>query len=266
MVNRPVQGVAAVEQARLASAIGRVVLAIGTPGFADALLSAMGSQIEHDAAALMVLHPATPPTVLVDRLQPAERSYLYGDYLSGVYTLSPFYRAAQKLKAPRIARVREIAPHGFAHSEYYRRYFALIGVDDMLGVLLPAREGETVFLSFSRSTGRARFTRREAAALESSAEIFSAAVTRHDEIAGPLANRHIAPLAPPPARRPAPSGLTLREAQVVNLMLEGHSARAIAEALRISNETVRVHRRNIYEKLGISSQGELFRWFLANRA
>ena len=39
----------------------------------------------------------------------------------------------------------------------------------------------------------------------------------------------------------------------------------IGEALKISNETVRVHRRNIYEKLGLSSQGELFRWFLATR-
>jgi DNA-binding CsgD family transcriptional regulator len=26
-----------------------------------------------------------------------------------------------------------------------------------------------------------------------------------------------------------------------------------------------VHRRNIYDKLNLSSQGELFRWFLATR-
>ena len=163
--------------------------------------------------------------------------------------------------------MREIAPQGFAQSEYHHRYFARIGVDDMLGVLLPASDSEVVFMSFSRSTGRPRFTRRDASAIATGTEIFAAAVTRHCEIAGPLASRHIAAAAAaPPSRRPAPSGLTAREAQVVNLMLEGHSARAIAAVLKISNETVRVHRRNIYEKLGLSSQAELFRWFLASRA
>ena len=254
------------EKMSLSGLGARLVLAIGKPGFAEALLAAAGARIDHDAAALMVLHPAAPPAVLVDRLKPAERSHLYGDYLSGVYALSPFYRASQKLKAPRVARVRQIAPQGFAQSEYYRRYFALIGVDDMLGVLLPASDSEIVFMSFSRSTGRPRFTKRDETALAGQAEIFSAAVTRHCEIAGPLASRHIAAAASPRPRKPPPSGLTAREAQVVNLMLEGHSARAIAEVLKISNETVRVHRRNIYEKLGISSQAELFRWFLASRA
>jgi len=242
-----------------------LVLAIGTPGFAERLLDAAGAWLAHDA--LMIFHPAAPPAVLVDRLRPGERAWLYGDYLSGVYALSPFYRAAQGLKGPRVARVREIAPRGFAQSEYYRRYFARIGVDDMIGLLIPASDAETVFISFSRSTGSARFTAGDARRLEACAELLAAAVTRHCEIAGPLASRHIAAAAAAPvARRPAPSGLTAREAQVVNLMLEGHSARAIGKALKISNETVRVHRRHIYEKLGISSQGELFRWFLASRA
>ena len=244
----------------------RLVLAIGTPPFAERLLEAAGAAIAHDAAALMIFHPAAPPAVLVDRLRPAERAWLYGDYLTGVYALSPFYRAALKLKGWRVARVREIAPKGFAQSEYHRRYFALIGVDDMIGLLLPASDSETVFMSFSRSTGSPRFSVADAKALERGAELLSAAVTRHCQIAGPMASRHIAAAAAPVAHRPPPSGLTAREAQVVNLMLEGHSARAIGEALRISNETVRVHRRNIYEKLGVSSQGELFRWFLASRA
>ena len=244
----------------------RLVLAIGGTAFADRLLEAAGACLAHDAAALMIFHPAAPPAVLVDRLKPAERAWLYGDYLSGVYALSPFYRAAQKLKGPRVARVREIAPKGFAQSEYHRRYFALIGVDDMIGLLIPASQSETVFMSFSRSTGSRRFTAADAKALSACAELLAAAVTRHCEIAGPLASRHIAAAAAPVAHRPAPSGLTAREAQVVNLMLEGHSARAIGEVLKISGETVRVHRRHIYEKLGISSQGELFRWFLSRRA
>lgn len=248
------------------SAQSRLVLAIGGPGFAERLLEAAGTCLAHDAAALMIFHPDAPPAVLVDRLKPAERAWLYGDYLSGVYALSPFYRAAQKLKAPRVARVRDIAPKGFAQSEYHRRYFALIGVDDMIGLLIPASDAETVFISFSRSTGSRRFTASDAKALDHCAELLAAAVTRHCQIAGPLASRHIAAAAAPIIHRSAPSGLTAREAQVVNLMLEGHSARAIGEALRISNETVRVHRRNIYEKLGLSSQAELFRWFLASRA
>jgi len=265
MVNRNTRQVAPL-QIPAVSPLAELVRAIGAPAFPERLLAAAGATLGHDAAALMIFHPAAPPAVLVDRLRPGERAWLYGDYLSGVYALSPFYRAAQGLKGPRVARVREIAPRGFAQSEYYRRYFARIGVDDMIGLLVPASDAETVFMSFSRSAGRPRFTAAEGRALARQAPLLAAAVARHCELAGPLASRHIAAAAAPLSHRPAPSGLTAREAQVVNLMLEGHSARAISEQLRISNETVRVHRRNIYDKLGLSSQAELFRWFLASRA
>jgi DNA-binding CsgD family transcriptional regulator len=239
-----------------------LISAIGKPEFAECLLSAAAERLSHEASALMVFHPAAPPAVLADRLKSAERGHLYGDYLSGVYLLSPFYRATQGLKHPRVARARAIAPKGFAQSEYYRRYFALIGVEDMMGVLIPAGANETAFLSFSRSAGR--FTRSDEQKMESRLPILAAAVARHVELAGPLASRHIAAAASFPHRHDGEkAGLTKREAQVVNLILEGHSSRAISEELKISNETVRVHRRNIYDKLGISSQGELFRWFLS---
>jgi DNA-binding CsgD family transcriptional regulator len=44
-------------------------------------------------------------------------------------------------------------------------------------------------------------------------------------------------------------------------VLEGHSSDAIARSLGISVGTVRIHRRNIYGKLQISSQQELFSIF-----
>ena len=135
----------------------------------------------------------------------------------------------------------------------------------MIGLLIPASDAETVFISFSRSTGSRRFTAREMRALSaapSSSPPPSPATARSPGRWPAATSRR----PPRPSPTGPPSGLTAREAQVVNLMLEGHSARAIGEALRISNETVRVHRRNIYEKLGLSSQAELFRWFLASRA
>ncbi len=55
--------------------------------------------------------------------------------------------------------------------------------------------------------------------------------------------------------------ITPRETQVVAQVLEGHSSDSIAKDLGISVGTVRIHRRNIYAKLQISSQQELFSIF-----
>ena len=52
-------------------------------------------------------------------------------------------------------------------------------------------------------------------------------------------------------------GLSDREAEIVLLMMHGRNVPAIAEALVISQNTVRTHVRHIYGKLGISSREEL---------
>jgi DNA-binding CsgD family transcriptional regulator len=243
--------------------LARLIAAIGTPEFAERLADAAAEPLRPDAAAFILFRNRAQPAVLVDRLMPAERGHLYGDYLSGVYLLSPFYRASLGLAEPRAARIRDIAPEGFTQSEYHRRYFALIGVADMLGLLLPARDA-VAFLSFSRGAGRPRFSTHETRAVTALLPVLAAALARHESIAGSLAGpRSGRP--PKPAPATVHKGLTARESEVVNLILEGHSARAVAERLRISLETVRVHRRNVYEKLGVSSQAELFHWFLHTR-
>ncbi len=56
--------------------------------------------------------------------------------------------------------------------------------------------------------------------------------------------------------------LTPREREVVEFTLKGHSADAVGRILGISPGTVRIHRRNVYLKLQIRSQGELFSKFI----
>ncbi|MEH6361273.1 MAG: helix-turn-helix transcriptional regulator, partial [Amylibacter sp.] len=56
--------------------------------------------------------------------------------------------------------------------------------------------------------------------------------------------------------------LTPREREVVEFTLKGHSADAVGRILEISRGTVQIHRRNIYSKLHIRSQGELFSRFI----
>ncbi|HUF44959.1 MAG TPA: helix-turn-helix transcriptional regulator [Aestuariivirgaceae bacterium] len=56
--------------------------------------------------------------------------------------------------------------------------------------------------------------------------------------------------------------LTVRESQIVRLILDGLSSSAIAVGLGISHGTVKNHRARLYEKLGITSERELFLSYL----
>ncbi|KWX08773.1 hypothetical protein TR75_00185 [Hydrogenibacillus schlegelii] len=51
--------------------------------------------------------------------------------------------------------------------------------------------------------------------------------------------------------------LTVREREVLDLVLEGLSDEAMAQKLHISVWTVRTHRKNVYRKLGVSTLREL---------
>src|SRR5699024_7160548 len=52
--------------------------------------------------------------------------------------------------------------------------------------------------------------------------------------------------------------LTNRERQVAQHILKGHSSDSISRRLGISVTTVKTHRKNLYAKLGIATQQELF--------
>ena len=56
--------------------------------------------------------------------------------------------------------------------------------------------------------------------------------------------------------------LTQREREITQLLLRGHSSKSIARELGIAPGTVMVHKRNLFGKLGITSQYELFSSFI----
>ena len=64
------------------------------------------------------------------------------------------------------------------------------------------------------------------------------------------------PLGPRPSSGVHPAGLTARQAEVLELLVEGHSDREIAAALFISTKTVGHHVSAVLHKLGVSSRTE----------
>jgi DNA-binding NarL/FixJ family response regulator len=59
--------------------------------------------------------------------------------------------------------------------------------------------------------------------------------------------------------------LTLRQREILRLLVDGHSAKAIAVRLDISPRTVEFHKYSMMETLGISSNAELIRFALESR-
>jgi DNA-binding CsgD family transcriptional regulator len=57
--------------------------------------------------------------------------------------------------------------------------------------------------------------------------------------------------------------LSAREREIMTMILQGHSTESLAQHLDISPGTVKIHRKNVYRKLRISTQAELFAAYLA---
>jgi two-component system, NarL family, nitrate/nitrite response regulator NarL len=64
-------------------------------------------------------------------------------------------------------------------------------------------------------------------------------------------------LAPPPTPKQKKFGLTPRELEIVSAVVAGYSNKEIAEYFKISEDTVKHHLSNIFDKLGVSTRLEL---------
>ena len=60
----------------------------------------------------------------------------------------------------------------------------------------------------------------------------------------------------PSANRPT-AILTIREREVVTLIVAGLSNKELSQRLRVTEGTIKVHLHNIYEKLGVTGRRQL---------
>ncbi len=243
--------------------VGRLIDAVGRPDFPRALREAINALAPIDSFIVLAYHARRTPAILHDGLRPEERQVFDEHYLSGAYLLSPFYQACMSGTEPGFHLVPEIAPDGFTDSEFCKVYYAPSGIVDEGGYTLPHGPGGAILVSIGRVMIKSAFTAEEAARLRDFLPVLAAAARRHWPPDTPT--RHAEDVAQPTSREHLQAAfesfgtslLTERERDVALLMLRGHSSKSAARRLDISPDTERVHRRNIYEKLSISSQAEL---------
>ncbi|MCB1386499.1 MAG: helix-turn-helix transcriptional regulator [Nitratireductor sp.] len=190
------------------------------------------------------------------------RKVVIEDYLRGPFLLDPFYTHSITGKANGLLDMRRLSPDQFQKSEFFRHHYYRTSIGDEIGLALPSADEASIVISITRRIGTPRFSARDKALFEAMMPVITLLGKQLWQQAAPEAD-------PPPSKRIEDAFnafgqdvLSRREIEIVSLVLKGHSSISVGEVLGITPGTVKIHRKNIYAKLGISTQAELFNKFI----
>lgn len=235
---------------------------------ATALTAAIGKIVKHEGTCLLAFHRDAPPDVLHHTLEPKGAKHYLDRYLAGPYLLDPLYQLATSDAKPGICRFRDQTPDRFRASEYYRQYCERTHLKDEMDFLLDVTDSSTLALVVGRRKGR--FTAADLTRLQTIESVVHAAMgniweqwqqsgARESNTGG---NDRVHQRLTECFENFGNDLLTERERETTQLLLRGFSTKAIARRLGIAPGTVMVHKRNLFSKLGITSQYELFSRFI----
>lgn len=251
-----------------AETTGDLIAAIDTDDFAAKLSNALKGIAPFDYTVVFGYLGSARPLDLYDDFPSGKRRIFVEDYQEGPYLLDPFYLASSAPVESGLYRLRDLAPDRFYQGEYFRNYYVQTGLAEEIGFFINLPGDVVVVVSLMRA--EKAFTAKEVRELRAYWPVVNAACCKHWR---DLATQFGAEGGKTPenglhkslelAFQTFGKGvLTPREREVVEFTLKGHSAEAVGRILEIAPGTVRIHRRNIYSKLQIRSQGELFSEFI----
>jgi len=253
-----------------------LIKVIGSKTFFNDLSDTLATTFGFECFNIFLYQTDAAPVSLANR--PARCSYQRGldNFLNFTYVINPVFRAFQGNAASGVYLISDFVPDDFkrvidtADIDIFVEDSEAIGyrtpgwpknmVECIVLVHLP--NGMAIDFSFLVPRGR----KQSATCLAQLGQLFPAlerVVCRQFEI--DPASFDCAPQRPGQEDRFQDFGsdvLTDREMQVVQLILVGHASGSIALQLDVTISTIKTHRRNIYGKLDISSQAELFSLFL----
>jgi len=252
--------------AGLAGAVGDVVGLVGLPRFHDAVLDLLCTVCAVDSCGAMMFYRRQRPQRLAHRYNAAERVLPEHAYLEGPYVLDPHYQSFLGGAASGAYWLRDVAPDDFFDSEYHRVFYAQLGLSDSIDLMCRLDDDTALVYFVERSARNPVFAQADLAALELVLPMVFAAAQRHEALTRAGTARDSDTVTHLKVQRTIEtfgrSLLTQREREVLFYMLSGYSCALTAERLKTSEGTIKVHRKNIYIKLDIGSQAELFSLFI----
>ena len=251
--------------------VGEILAALESPQFDHVVFRAISRLVQIDSTVTFAYRRHSRPLILGCVVEDPYKRVMVDDYISGPYLLDPFFHAALTGTRSGCYHLSSFAPDHFRQSEYYRKHYHRTQIGEEIGFFFELPDHVTGVLSVVRWRQHSSISRPEFSVLQAIEPALRAIFIKRwrdaskrmdkpggiEDEQGALGNEFLDNF-----KSFGGSQLSLREHQIVSLILQGHSTESIARQFDLSPGTVKVHRRNVYRKLGISSQAELFAAFL----
>jgi DNA-binding CsgD family transcriptional regulator len=255
-----------------ASAVARLIAGAGhNEGFGDALDRLVADAAEFDMSCAFAFSAEQEPILMHDGYSATVSRRTLRSYLRRAYLLDPFYSACVSGYGEGLWRMRDLAPDDFHNSGFAssREVHPCISDEagtlvEEIGFIIPLDDGFSATYSLMRNRGGTPFDPDEFERLAALTPIIAVCMRQHwtimhDIETGAGRSRGDAEMV---FQQVFGDFLTPTQNTVTKLILRGHSSLSIANHLGITEGTVKLHRSNIYRRLEISSQGELFKIFI----
>jgi DNA-binding CsgD family transcriptional regulator len=240
--------------------------AVGTPAYLPRLIDLVAALVPHDRLTVTRYLDHAPPQFLTHR---NFSDALVKRYLTVYYLYDPYYAYCRQARKPGIVPLAAFGLRDLKRGRYIAEFLRQSVIKDEVGLLL--NDGPEAMLGIFLERATRSLSRRDIGKLTQAFPQLAAihALQRRVTASAGTSLRRVAaqPAAPVP-RAPGklPDGLwpdlTIRERELVGMILAGHPPQAIAARLGISAGTVRNHRQNIFRKLDITSEREVFLQYL----
>ncbi len=241
-------------------------------------LADLASALEHlvgiESVMISLEHRDRPPQLLYQRgIAQQYQVSILDRYFSGGYLLDPFCLAVEQGLAQGFYHLEEIAPDDFFDSEYYRTYYLKAGCSEDSYYIVDTGDDTKISVSLFQGFGGECLRGEQLNLLRAveplvcefisefsqrGMQLITAVQRPQDAAAGDNLKQRVQWA----FEHFGGNVLTEREREVAHMVLRGHSVKSTASELGISPETVRMHRKNLYLKLEVGSQSELFALFI----
>ncbi len=276
MIQRPEDHISIATFGAWNECVAQTAACLNDKQFPDRLLEAIRIIVPFRFGLMVVYRVGAAPYCIHHNFDSEAAKRAVNRYTEATYVLNPVYNGFLAGLKPGVYKITELAPDAYFSAKVFDELKIGIHSEEELGYRTPGwpeglaelivaiglPNGELLEISLSRdaSEGYDNDSIRRMRIIE---PVISALFKGYWTQARARLSNAVSPLLLDDLLREfGRDKLTSREREVAQLILRGHSGESISLHLEISRSTVKSHRQNIYAKLNVATQQELFTHFL----